>query len=206
MSNPYKLSLSKFSTHNILVENIKGPGIVLDVGCNDGYIGSIADKSNVFYGLDYSEPSILEARKVYKDAIAYDLNLLKPLPWNIKFDVIVFGDVLEHLVDPLGALTFFSKNYLAPGGRIIISVPNIANWQVRFALLRGKFDYTETGILDRTHLRFFTFQTALELADQAGLTTKQVFSGATFFGPVIRIMPVFKGLLATSIIQVCEVK
>jgi 2-polyprenyl-3-methyl-5-hydroxy-6-metoxy-1,4-benzoquinol methylase len=84
-----------------------------------------------------------------------------------KFDVIMFGDVLEHLVDPKTVLEKV-KELVAPGGLVLASVPNVAHGSVRLALLRGEFRYSELGLLDKTHLRFFTRQTLAELFDEAG--------------------------------------
>lgn len=72
-----------------------------------------------------------------------------------KFDLILLLDVLEHTSDPHGFLKEISS-LLAPGGTLLISVPNIAHWSIRFSLLFGFFHYTERGILDKTHLQFFT--------------------------------------------------
>jgi methyltransferase family protein len=84
------------------------------------------------------------------------------------FDVIVFGDVLAHLKNPLQVLITMTK-YLRRDGMIVISVPNIAHVCVRLQLLRGKFEYADRGILDRTHLRFFTYASLQEFIRQAGL-------------------------------------
>ena len=108
--NPYKLHVTKYSSHNLILTNIGKNKIVLDVGCNEGYIGASSDVSNKFYGLDYSKTAIKKAKKIYEDAIQYDLNRIIILPWKKKFDVIIFGDVLEHLLFPTNTLSFFSKN------------------------------------------------------------------------------------------------
>jgi 2-polyprenyl-3-methyl-5-hydroxy-6-metoxy-1,4-benzoquinol methylase len=85
------------------------------------------------------------------------------------FDVIVFGDVLEHLSDPQQVLQDI-KPYLNENGILVLSLPNIALWRIRIALLFGKFEYSDRGVLDRTHLRFFTLQSAQALVRQAGYT------------------------------------
>ena len=90
-----------------------------------------------------------------------------------SFDVIVYGDVLEHLTDPLRALVALNRS-LAPDGRVIASVPNVAHLWVRLSLLTGRFDYGERGILDRTHLRFFTRRTFLALLRDAGLAVDEL--------------------------------
>jgi methionine biosynthesis protein MetW len=84
------------------------------------------------------------------------------------FDTIVFADVLEHLQNP-GELVLLSKTGLAPGGSIVASVPNIAHWFVRLDLLRGRFNYRECGIMDATHLRWFTRETLHRFFDNLGL-------------------------------------
>jgi len=85
-----------------------------------------------------------------------------------EYDVIVFADVLEHLRDPATVLRALA-GYLAPGGRVLASIPNVAHWSIRWRLLVGRWEYQERGILDRTHLRFFTRRSALRLFQQAGL-------------------------------------
>jgi 2-polyprenyl-3-methyl-5-hydroxy-6-metoxy-1,4-benzoquinol methylase len=204
MTNPYSINTNKYSTHSIIVNNIGIQNMVLDIGCNDGYIGKDSDYSNIFYGLDYLKDSIKKAKGVYKDAILYDLNNLEKLPWNKKFDILIFADVLEHVLYPDQVLDFFVKNYLKEGGKVIVSLPNIANWQIRLNILLGKFEYTETGIMDKTHLHFYTFKTAQDLIKSQNLSITKTYGGATFFGKIIEKLPLFNGLLATNIIYICE--
>jgi 2-polyprenyl-3-methyl-5-hydroxy-6-metoxy-1,4-benzoquinol methylase len=204
MINHYCLSLSPYSTHGIITANIGDGRFVLDVGCNDGYIGGVSSASNAFFGLDYSADSVEKARIIYQDAIEYDLNSLRDLPWPVKFDLLIFADVLEHLADPEKVLRFFVEKYLRPGGEAIISLPNIANWQVRLGLLAGKFDSKETGVLDKTHWHFYTFKSARRLAEAAGLKIEKSLGGASFFGPLIKIFPSLGALLATNIILICK--
>ena len=204
-NNPYKLNLfSKYSTHSIILSNIGENKTVLDIGCNDGYIGKNSDKSNIFYGLDFASESIEKAKKNYKDAILYDLNNLENLPWNIKFNVIVFADVLEHVLYPEQVIEFFIKKYLAEDGLVIVSLPNVANWQVRLNLLFGKFDYTETGVMDKTHLHLYTSKSARKLVLRNNLKIIKELSGSSFFGSVVKIFPFLKYILATNIILICE--
>ncbi len=199
--NPYKLNLSKFSTHNTLVNLIGEKKKVLDIGCNEGYIG-ITTNLNEFYGIDYAAESVEKAKQVYKDAVVYDLNNLKRLPWNLRFDVLIFADVLEHVLFADQVLDFFIQNYLKEGGEVIFSLPNIANWRIRLQLLFGNFDYTDSGILDKTHLHFYTFKSAKKLVEASSLKITTVTSGASFFGYILKILPILKNLLATNIIIV----
>ncbi|RMD49523.1 MAG: class I SAM-dependent methyltransferase, partial [Ignavibacteria bacterium] len=88
------------------------------------------------------------------------------LPAN-KFDLIMFADVLEHLIDPEYVLKEL-KNKLKPGGEIIASIPNIRHWSIFRQLLEGNWNYAEHGLLDKTHLRFFTRKTMISLFENAG--------------------------------------
>jgi hypothetical protein len=85
-----------------------------------------------------------------------------------KQGAVIFADVLEHLVDPWSTLRQ-ALAYVKPGGSVVISLPNIANYGVRLNLLKGEFRYQDFGIYDRTHLRFFTRETFQELVAGAGL-------------------------------------
>lgn len=88
-----------------------------------------------------------------------------------RFDVAMFGDVLEHLVDPQSVLERV-RAILAPAGYVVASVPNIAHASIRLALIKGEFRYTQLGLLDRTHLRFFTRDTLGDLFRDAGYTIR----------------------------------
>ena len=90
-----------------------------------------------------------------------------------EFDAIIFGDVLEHLRDPLKALRD-SLKHLSPSGVVVVSVPNIAHVDVKVALLRGSFPYAETGLLDRTHIHFITKESLLDLLREAGLVAVEL--------------------------------
>ncbi len=83
------------------------------------------------------------------------------------YDAILFLDVLEHLRDPADVLRS-ARHWLRPGGKVLCSLPNVAHWRVRLALARGRFDYAENGLMDATHLRWFTRRTARDLLTGAG--------------------------------------
>ncbi len=104
--------------------------------------------------------------------LVYCLDVEKTtMPENIgTFDLILLLDVLEHLVDPWAVLSRLTEKYLAVGGKVIVSLPNARHFSLVVPLLFGKFDYRERGILDKTHLRFFTRNSAANLLRSAGLT------------------------------------
>jgi SAM-dependent methyltransferase len=93
--------------------------------------------------------------------------------WSRTFDVVVCADVLEHLEDPAAVLARVRK-WLSPGGLLLVSLPNVANVAVRLSLLAGRFEYAEAGILDRTHLRFFTRRSARRLVEAAGFRIRRL--------------------------------
>lgn len=210
MANKYydnnKLTLKFYSTKNVIFRNITGKNKnILDVGCNEGYFGfNNLEKTNKYYGIDIMEESLRIANKKYAAVEIYNLEELKELSFNKKFDYIIFGDVLEHIKNPEEVLKFFTEKYLNKKGKLIISLPNIANWQIRFNLLFGKFDYTEIGILDNTHLKLYTFKSAQELIKRANLKVKKIEFGSDIFGPIINLLPILRNILSTNIILVCE--
>ena len=84
-----------------------------------------------------------------------------------RYDAVLFLDVLEHLRDPESVLRA-ARGWLRPGGVVLCSLPNVAHWRVRLALARGRFDYADNGLMDRTHLRWFTRASARDLVAGAG--------------------------------------
>lgn len=97
----------------------------------------------------------------------------RPLIHQAPFDVVLLADVLEHLPDPAATLAW-AVGLLAVGGRVLVSVPNVAFLSVRLALLVGRFQYQARGILDRTHLRFYTRRSLLQEMRSAGLQPQRV--------------------------------
>jgi 2-polyprenyl-3-methyl-5-hydroxy-6-metoxy-1,4-benzoquinol methylase len=105
------------------------------------------------------------------------------------FDAILFGDVLEHLKDPLTALRESAK-HLHPSGMVVISVPNIAHADVKLALIQGAFPYSESGLLDKTHIYFFTKEGLMDLVKEAGLITTEIRRVTVpVFGTEIGVQP-----------------
>ncbi len=126
-----------------------------------------------------------EARGKGIDVLSWDLHQGLPPLAGASFDCIIFADVLEHLAEPLTVLTA-SRSLLATGGRIIVSVPNVANFNVRAMLLKGKWVYEDEGIMDRTHLRWFTRESILALIAEAGLEPEELHYVPDF--PYIRLL------------------
>lgn len=155
---------------------LKDGDTVLDVGCNTGYVGRAAQERLrvVFDGLEGDAGAAAAARETYRNVACADLASGPPWPGVPgPYDAVLALDVLEHLPEPVRALGALA-GLLAPAGRLILSVPNVAHWTVRLGLLSGRFDYAETGILDRTHLRFFTRRSLLETCAEARLGVEEI--------------------------------
>lgn len=202
MNNPYHLNVGRrFSTHNVIVRQLGTVGKFLDVGCNDGYLGRHSHNVAQFYGIDYRASCVAAAAQDYCDTQQVDLNGNLALKWKFPFETIIFADVLEHVSHPSEVLKHYIDDSLTVGGRVIISLPNIANWRVRLGLLFGRFEYTDSGILDRTHLHFYTFQTATRFVENTGLQVVSTYYGSSVFGRLISLSGgLLRGLLASSII------
>jgi len=159
---------------------------VLDVGCASGYIGEhLKKKGCSLVGIEIDKKCAEIAKRAYEDVIIADVEKLEAISYPEHFfDVIIFADILEHLKNPSETLIKFKK-YLKKDGAVIVSLPNIAQIKIRLRLLLGKFDYEEIGILDRTHLRFYTLKTAKRLlennsykiisVDYSGFVSRYVF-------------------------------
>jgi SAM-dependent methyltransferase len=150
---------------------------VLDLGAGTGHLGS-AVRAHVSYltGVE-SDPGAAssDAAATYDRWITASLS--PELPIGRKFDVIVCADILEHLSAPAEMLDAVHE-WLKPEGTLLVSIPNVANITVRIALLAGRFPYSDRGLLDRTHLRFFTRRSAIELVGSCGYRVKQVTATA----------------------------
>ena len=194
-----------YSTHAIIARAIGRNKSVLDIGCNKGYLKAMSSQGNVFWGIDVDSKQLAHAKKAgYEKVFRLDLNDFQSFKENKKFSVIIFADVLEHLLQPKECCSYFVKNNLADGGRVIISLPNVANLKVRIGLLLGRFDYTETGILDRTHLHLYTLKSGSHLVKSSGLEIERVRYGSDRFGWLISVFPFLGSLLGHGLIFICR--
>jgi 2-polyprenyl-3-methyl-5-hydroxy-6-metoxy-1,4-benzoquinol methylase len=170
MPNVYTFKDFVGSSHRILIDFIqryarKG-GKLLDLGAAGGELGeAVRPHFSRTFGFEYNSDCVGDLCTRFDQVVVTDLERVKSLPSNV--DAIVLADVLEHLRDPSRALELV-RDALREDGRVFISVPNIANITVRLGLLFGIFEYRDRGILDETHLRFYTKRTIRRQVEQAG--------------------------------------
>lgn len=168
-SKIYNLTLSSGSLYEVIYNLIGEHEKILDVGCANGNFARELKKKNArITGVELSPVMAKNASTILDKVIIGNIETVK-FPFHKKsFDTILLMDVLEHLFDPKGVLLRLNP-YIKDNGKIIVSLPNVANWEVRLDLLRGKFNSERTTILEEGHIRFFTFDTAKKMFSRAGL-------------------------------------
>ena len=141
---------------------------VLDVGCSTGTLARpLVQRGCSVVGIELDPASAERAREVCAEVLVGDVETIE-LPFaDGSFDVVLCGDVVEHLRDP-GAFLARVRPVLRADGLLVLTTPNVANWAMRLSLLAGRWRYTERGILDRTHAHLFTRKTLVATLEQAG--------------------------------------
>lgn len=223
MPNVYTFKDFEGSSHRILIgllhRHARQGGTLLDLGAAGGELGAaVRDHFARTIGFEFNSDCLPELCKHFDQAVITDLERVKTLPSNI--DAIVLADVLEHLRNPARALELV-RDALRDDGRVFISVPNIANITVRLGLLFGVFEYRDRGILDHTHLRFYTKRTIRREVENAGFriidmggssVPIRLIIGSYTPGPLLRLgekllvwlTRAWRGLFAYQIILVAE--
>lgn len=164
--------------HSVLMRLIPRGARVLELGCASGYLSGYMEQALGcrVTGLEADADAVAIAAQRCSEVHLVDLdapNALAPAQASAPYDVVLAAAVLEHLKYPerilrdLQALT-------TPGAPVIVSLPNVANWRIRLNLLRGRFDYEDYGIMDRTHLRLYTLKTGRDLLETSGYTVQSV--------------------------------
>lgn len=149
----------------VVLNEISAPEAVLDVGCSYGDFGrKLKEMGCSVDGVEIYFPAYIEAQKVLGNVYQLDMDQTDDIAKNIekKYSVITFMDVLEHSKNPENVLRAY-KDKLTSDGKVYVSLPNVVNVRERMSILMGNFDYQEYGVFDRTHLRFFTKKSAIEL-------------------------------------------
>ena len=225
MPNVYTFKDFEGSSHRILMKLIRrwSPrgGTLMDLGAAGGELGSaLREHFGRTIGFEYNVDCVGQLCGRFDQVVITDLETVHALPSNA--DAIVLADVLEHLRNP-GAALQLVRRALRDDGRLFISVPNIANITVRLGLLFGIFEYRDRGILDETHLRFYTKRTIRRQDESAGFRILEMggssvpirlIVGSWTPEPILRIgetlltwlTRVWRGLFAYQIILVAEKK
>ncbi len=163
-----------------IIELVQGSSNrILDIGCGTGNTGLAlkeCGKAAEVYGVELVADMATQAAAKLDRVIVGNIEQLE-LPFETgHFDYLIAADVLEHLLDPWQTLKDLTV-YLRPGGHLIVSIPNVQNWRIVFDLMvKGNWRYADGGLLDRTHLRFFTRKTLDRLIRQAGYSDIKIFS------------------------------
>jgi len=151
------------------------PGLnrVLEFGCSGGMLGrkyKEANKDVTWHGIDIFEPALEHAKGLLDEAWCLNANDLavNEIMLEEQYDALVYGDVIEHLIDPEQSVAKHLE-LLKPGGKLVVCIPNIQHWSVIKHVLSGNFAYADSGILDRTHLRFFTRKSFLTFLKNIGM-------------------------------------
>ncbi len=188
----YRLNLDGPSTAHALVLRLVGRDkSVLEIGPATGYLSRcLVEVGCRVTGIEADRELAMRAAQPGVELVCgsvEDEEVLRQV--RARFDVVVLADVLEHLRLPERTLLRM-RDFLNPGGYAVVSLPNIANWTMRIGLLLGRFDYRDEGILDRTHLRFFTKRSAEAMIRQAGYEVLEFHPGATRMpGVLLRAWP-----------------
>lgn len=165
------------NSHRKMIDLVEGDSKVLELGASSGYITKLLTEKACVVDIVEKDPqdakgALKFSRNGYIGSLEEE-HLLKQI--KDRYDVVLAADVLEHLQDPERVLTFI-KTKLNKGGRVIISLPNIACWQGRRDLFfKGKFEYKESGLFDRTHLRFYTLNSFKKLLLKSAFRIKKIY-------------------------------
>jgi 2-polyprenyl-3-methyl-5-hydroxy-6-metoxy-1,4-benzoquinol methylase len=172
----FTINLDSDSTHAHVVRMVGQKQRVLELGPAAGYMSAVLrERGCTVVGVELDPEMAAQAAQFCERMIVGDLEELdiEAELGEDCFDVIVAADVLEHLRDPLKTLRTL-RPLLKPDGWFVVSLPNVAHASVRLALLEGRFDYQDLGLLDRTHLRFFTHESIAQLFDEAELAMVEI--------------------------------
>lgn len=206
-------ALQKYDNVNpVTLEYVLNIGIrepvILDVGCWTGTLGRTLKErgfSCVVDGVDVDQDALRVAQNDCGYESIYHVDVNTVIPSDIahpRYDIIVFGDVLEHVVDSGRVLRCLLPK-LSDTGYYIVSLPNVAFLKYRWLHLLGNWNYTETGIMDKTHLRFFTLPSMKKLFSENGLeviSQKALVAAPKMYRPVAWLAKIWPNMFALQMV------
>jgi len=204
--------------YSILMRQIPPNSRVLELGCASGYLSGFMEQrlGCRVTGLEFDPATVVIATEQCSETHVSDLDApdaLDPAHTNALYDVLLAAAVLEHLKYPERLLRD-AKPLLSPAARMIVSLPNIAHWSMRLPVLMGRFDYTDYGIMDRTHLHFYKAKNGHALLEDQGYPVEALYiAGSGLQNTLNRLArsfkrkvpaPILPGLLAYELIFVAH--
>jgi len=168
-------------------------GTALDVGCGAGDNARIlAARGWSVFGITLSPAEQASAEQVCSKVWVHDLERGLPEAATGPYDLVILSHVLEHLRNPESLLSQISRA-ITPEGRVAVALPNILNWHQRLLFLAGRFEYSEEGIMDNTHLRFYTFSSARQMIEKSGFRVVRAKGAGSVlpWGPLRQLVPCF---------------
>lgn len=204
--------------HSILMRLVPPGSRVLELGCASGYLSGYMERTLGcrVTGMDTDPVATAIASERCSEVYTADLDApdaLGPARASAPYDVLFAAAVLEHLKHPEHLLREASK-LLVPGGLAIVSLPNVAHWAIRLRLLRGRFDYVDYGVMDRTHCRLYTARTGRELLEGQGYRVERLAIAGSALQNVAAALarrthrpeprPILPGLLAYELVYVAR--
>lgn len=179
--------------------------LFLEFGCGFGALGQAikARQKCELHGIELNPNAAPHLEKIYDRYWISDIESFQTYHLDDKYDCIIFPDVLEHLVDPWSVIKE-AKKHLNENGQVIASIPNIKNFAILYRLIaKDSWHYESAGILDKTHLRFFTRSTIIEMFNDAGLTVEEIRVNKDNHKGFKRLVSAFLGLCFKDI-NVCQ--
>ncbi len=204
--------------HSALMRLIPPRSRVLELGCATGYLSGYMEQALDcrVTGLEFDAQAAAVAAGRCTQVFNVDLDApgaLERAAGGAPYDVLLAAAVLEHLRQPEQLLRA-ARALLTADARVIVSLPNIAHWQPRLRLLAGRFDYADYGIMDRTHLHFYTLRTGRALLADQGYQVEQVCIAGSGLQNLLSALarrlrrrppnPILPGLLAYELIYVAH--
>lgn len=167
---------------------------VLEIGCGTGATGALALSEGCcgrYVGVEQFEAAAAEAREILSEVICGNVETMEFTWQPAEFDAVILSEVLEHLVEP-GAVLRRITPHVRQGGVLLASSPNISHWRVVRELILGRFDLTDHGVFDRTHLRWFTPYTFTSMIEAAGFEIQEM-GPVTAFSPRAEVVSLLTG-------------